>query len=123
MKMISPWSSWTRNPVTPGHLLVMPKRHVAYLADLDEDTGKQLFAVTVRMAQAIRHSGLKCEGINLFLADGAAAFQEVFHLHMHVFPRFTGDTFRISADWSVHPSRAEMDAVAQQIRQALSLGE
>src|SRR6266699_1012760 len=75
------------------------------LADMDEETGMHLFRVTMRLGNAIRKSGVRCEGVNLFLADGEAAFQEVFHLHMHVFPRFEGDTFKIDADWSVHPPR------------------
>jgi len=37
----------------------------------------------------------------MFLADGEAAFQEVFHVHLHVFPRFVGDRFRIDTDWRV----------------------
>ncbi len=103
-------------PVNPGHLLIIPKRHASYLADLDEAIGAQMFTVAMRLAQALRVSGLRCEGINLFLADGEAAFQEVFHTHLHVFPRFTGDTFRIDADWSVTPSRTELDEVAARIR-------
>ena len=108
----------TIGPVNPGHLLVLPKVHAPYLADLDEATGMHLFAVAMRMAAAIRASGLRCEGINLFLADGEAAFQEVFHLHLHVFPRFNGDDFGISADWSVSPSREELDTNAALIRRA-----
>ena len=103
-------------PVTPGHLLVIPKRHAPYLADLDEATGARMFMVAQRLAAALRASGLRCEGANLFLADGEAANQEVFHVHLHVFPRFAGDTFRISADWSVTPSRSELDAQAERIR-------
>ena len=103
-------------PVTPGHLLIIPKRHAAYLADLDDSTGARMFTVAMQLAQALRASGLRCEGINLFLADGEAAFQEVFHTHLHVFPRFAGDTFRIDADWSITPSRAELDDVAAQVR-------
>lgn len=103
-------------PVTPGHLLIIPKRHAPYLADLDEATGGRMFTVAMQLAQALRASGLRCEGINLFLADGEAAFQEVFHTHLHVFPRFAGDTFRIDADWSIKPSRAELDDVAAQVR-------
>ena len=75
-------------PVNPGHLMVVPRRHASALADLDETTGAHLFRVTMRMAGAIRRSGVRCEGINLFLADGEAAFQEIPHVHMHVFPRF-----------------------------------
>jgi histidine triad (HIT) family protein len=77
-----------------------------------------MFVTAMRLANALRASGLPCEGINLFLADGEAAFQEVFHVHLHVFPRYAGDTFRIDADWSTRPSRAELDAVAAQIRSA-----
>lgn len=109
----------TIGPVTPGHLLVIPKRHAAFLADLDEATGARLFVVAMRLAAGLRASGLECAGVNLFLADGEAAFQEVFHVHLHVFPRFAGDTFRIDADWSVSPSRGELDAVAARVRGAL----
>jgi histidine triad (HIT) family protein len=105
-------------PVTPGHLLVIPKRHAPYLADLDETTGARMFVVAKQLAQALRASGLRCEGVNLFLADGQAAFQEVFHTHLHVFPRFAGDSFRISADWSVTPSRQELDRIAVRMRAA-----
>lgn len=108
----------TIGPVNPGHILVLPKRHAAYLADLDEETGGHLFRVTMRLAEAIRRSGVRCEGINLFLADGEAAFQEVFHVHLHVFPRFPDDPFRLDADWSAKPSRVELDHVAAQIRGA-----
>jgi histidine triad (HIT) family protein len=103
-------------PVTPGHLLVIPKRHAPFLADLDEATGARLFRVAMRLARALRASELRCEGINLFLADGEAAFQEVFHVHLHVVPRFAGDGFRIDADWSLAPPRAELDAIAARLR-------
>src|SRR5215203_5136269 len=106
----------TIGPVNPGHLLVMPKQHAPYLDDLDNRMVAHLFTVAKRSATAIRRSGLRCEGINLSLADGEAAFQTVFPLHIHVFPRFQGDAFKIEADWSVKPSRAELDRVAAQIR-------
>jgi histidine triad (HIT) family protein len=107
-------------PINPGHLLIVPKRHLPSLANLDEATGAHLFRIAMRTAAALRHSGLPADGINLFLADGAAAFQEVFHLHLHVFPRFTGDAFRITADWSHTPSREELDRIAEAIRTALT---
>jgi histidine triad (HIT) family protein len=109
----------TIGPVNPGHVLVLPKIHAPYLADLDEMTGMHLFRIAMRVSAAIRASGVRCEGINLFLADGEAAFQEVFHAHLHVFPRFAEDSFGLSADWSVTPSREELDGIAVQIRQAM----
>jgi len=108
----------TIGPVNPGHLLVIPKQHIPFLSDLQEEIGLHLFKVTMQMAKALRHSGLQCEGINLFLADGEAAFQEVFHIHMHVFPRFKGGPFKLFANWEIKPSRDELDEIAARIRQA-----
>lgn len=103
-------------PITPGHLLVIPKRHAPLLGDLDEATGARVFRVAMRLAEAVRASSLRCEGINLFLADGEAAGQEVFHTHLHVIPRFAGDGFRIDEAGSTAPSRPELDAIAAQLR-------
>jgi diadenosine tetraphosphate (Ap4A) HIT family hydrolase len=105
-------------PVNPGHLMVVPRRHAATLADLDEETGAHMFVVAMRMAAAVRESGARCEGVNFFLADGEVAFQDVFHVHLHVLPRWQGDSFRVDADWSARPERAELDAVAESIRSA-----
>lgn len=80
-------------PVTPGHVLVVPNVKAATLAELPPETGAQMFRVGQRVAAAIRASGLACEGVDLFLADGVAAGQTVFHLHLHVFPRYVGDGF------------------------------
>jgi histidine triad (HIT) family protein len=108
----------TIGPVTTGHAMVIPKRHFVSLSEMDEDTGRHLWTVTQRTAEALRHCGVRCEGVNLFLADGEAAFQDVFHVHMHVFPRYKGDPFKLVADWSIHPPREELDHVARQIRAA-----
>ena len=105
-------------PVTTGHALIIPKRHAAYLADLDEETGRHLWAIAQRTAAAIRESGVRCEGINLFLADGEAAGQEIFHLHIHVFPRYAGDPFKLVVNRDSKPSREGLNQVAQQIRLA-----
>ena len=109
-------------PVNPGHVLVIPNRHAASLAELDEETGAQMFRVAQRLAQALRRSGIKCEGVNFFLADGAAAFQEVFHVHLHVFPRYPGDGFglKFGPSYTHKPDREALDAAALQIKAALS---
>jgi diadenosine tetraphosphate (Ap4A) HIT family hydrolase len=106
-------------PVNPGHLLVAPKVHATGLGDLDELDGRQMFAVGQRLAGAIRATGPACEGINFFVADGAAAGQEVFHVHLHVIPRYVGDGVRLSFGQSRTPtSRDELDVVAGRIRAA-----
>jgi diadenosine tetraphosphate (Ap4A) HIT family hydrolase len=105
-------------PVTNGHLLVIPKAHTPHLTDLDENVGAAVFRAGQRLAGALRASGLPCDGVNMFLADGEAAFQEVFHVHLHVFPRTAGDGFRIEADWRVRP-RDELDEAAARVRAGL----
>ena len=109
-------------PVNIGHVLVIPRAHSVGLSDLDEETGAHMFRVAMRVQGAIRRSGVRCEGINLFLADGEAAFQEVFHVHLHVFPRYKGDGFRLEEDLGLHPTRAELDEVAGRIRETMDDG-
>ncbi len=109
-------------PVNPGHLLVVPIRHAANLVALDPEDGAQLFRVAQRLAAALRQSGVRCEGVNLFLADGEVAGQEVFHAHLHVLPRFRGDGFGLHfpPGFGYQPPRAELDELAGRIRGALS---
>ena len=107
-------------PANPGHVLVITKKHFPALAGLEEKLGLHIFKITMRVADAVRKSSLRCEGINLFLADGEPQ-QEILHLHMHVIPRFHGDNFRIPADHGSRPSRRELDKTANKIRQAYQL--
>src|SRR3982074_3427645 len=72
-------------PVNPGHVLVVPIAHAAYLSDLNAETAAAMMQVGRRVAAALRKSDIICEGVNLFLADGEVAGQEVFHAHLHVF--------------------------------------
>jgi diadenosine tetraphosphate (Ap4A) HIT family hydrolase len=104
-------------PVNPGHTLVLPRRHYRSLADIPEHVGARLFTIGQRTAAAIRRSGLRCEAVRFTLADGAAAGQEVAHLHLHVIPRFAGDAYRVETT-TTRPSREELEAVAQAISRA-----
>lgn len=108
-------------PINPGHLLVVPNRHAANLVMLDPETGARLFQVAQRLAQAVRQSGVNCEGVNFFLADGEAAGQDVFHVHLHVIPRYRGDGFglRLPAKYYLRPGREKLDEVAGMIRNTL----
>ena len=104
-------------PANPGHALVITKKHFPALASMEEKIGMHLFKITMRVAHAIRKSGLRCEGINLFLSDGEPQ-QEILHLHMHVIPRFQGDNFRIPVDHGPRPSREELAKTAAKVRRA-----
>lgn len=109
-------------PVNPGHLLVVPVRHAAYLADIDGDAAADLMRIGHAAAAALRASGLRCEGVNLFLADGEAAMQEIFHVHLHIFPRFRGDGFGLKFSpeyYTRRPPREELDATARRLSDLL----
>jgi histidine triad (HIT) family protein len=107
-------------PVNPGHLLVIPLTHAVHLSDLDMRVGERMFRAAQFLSEAIRHCGVRCEGVNFFLADGAAAGQEIFHAHLHVFPRFEGDGFGLRHPPGYHllPERALLETVAASIRRA-----
>jgi len=106
------------HPASRGDLLVIPKVHATSLEDIDEALLAHLFRVVHLLARALRRSGLPCEGVNLFLADGEAAGQTVFHLHVHVFPRTADDQFHLEVRWQER-SRAALDDDAAQVRAAL----
>jgi len=109
-------------PVNPGHVLVVSKTHAVHLADLAPELGGEIFRVGMLVAAGLRRSEVRCEGVNLFLADGAAAGQEVFHAHLHVFPRFEHDGFglRFGPDNRKRPGRAELDRIATLLRDSIA---
>ncbi|MEV1119275.1 HIT family protein [Actinosynnema sp. NPDC049800] len=107
------------NPVTPGHLLVVPRKHAAGLEDLDGATGAHVWSVGHDMARALRRSNLRCEGINVLLCDGEAAFQTVFHFHLHVIPRHAGDGWTLKAD-PPERERSLLDRDAQAVKDAIA---
>jgi histidine triad (HIT) family protein len=109
-------------PVNKDHVLVVPRRHAASLAEMDPDDGTATFGMAQRIAAALYRSGIRCEGVNFFLADGVAAGQEVFHVHLHVIPRFTGDGFglRFGPRYGNRPPRADLDELAQRIAGSLA---
>ncbi len=114
-------------PVNPGHVLVVPRTHASSLADLEPTMGGHIFQVAQRLAVALRDvastpgTGVRCEGVNLFVADGEVAGQEVFHVHLHVIPRFAGDGFgfRFGPGYGVQPPRGELDRLAARIHREL----
>jgi histidine triad (HIT) family protein len=106
-------------PVTPGHLLVVPRAHAVGLEDIDAATSAHVWSIGHELAGALRRSSLRCEGINLLLCDGEAAFQTVFHVHLHVIPRFADDGWMLLAHEPPARERSLLDADADAVRQAI----
>lgn len=78
-------------PFTRGHTLVLPKRHTVDLTDTPPETMADMVAIGQRIGLAARASELGADGNNIAINDGRAAFQSVFHVHLHVLPRRDGD--------------------------------
>jgi histidine triad (HIT) family protein len=108
-------------PLTAGHLLVVPIEHASAFPDVDPETAAHMMRVAHRLDAALRASALRCEGVYLIMADGVAAGQEVFHVHLHVFPAYRNDGFGLTLPpgFGRLPPRSELDDGAALIRAAL----
>jgi histidine triad (HIT) family protein len=110
------------HPINEGHTLVVPRKHAATIGEVDEIAAVAMWSLARRVAAALRTSGLRCEGINLYLAEGAAAGQEVFHSHLHVIPRWQGDGFgiRFPPHYGAAAPREALDDIAARLRKRLA---
>lgn len=104
------------NPAGDGHTLVVPRAHVKDLWEISESDASNVMAAAVRVAAAIRRA-LTPDGVNIMHATGVAAFQSVFHFHLHLVPRWLGDPIRLP--FVPRPGdRSAIAAVAEKIRAA-----
>ena len=108
-------------PINPGHLFVSPKKHFEFVSELDEELGAHIFKTGMKLADALRKSGLNCEGVNILLADGEVAGQEIPHVHLHVIPRIKGDGsgFKFGGRRIESPKRKELEETASSIKRAI----
>ena len=105
------------NPLNEGHLLVIPKAHAATIYEISGDDLGQAAIVAKRVALAIKKS-LQPDGLNILQANGAAAFQSVPHLHLHLIPRWNGDGKGF--DWKLIKGDPEkIRAAGEKVRAAL----
>ncbi|MFT3662935.1 MAG: HIT family protein [Gordonia sp. (in: high G+C Gram-positive bacteria)] len=104
-------------PITAGHTLLIPREHAVGLADLPPETGARMFQAGQRVAAAMKTT-LDADGVNLALNDGKAAFQTVFHAHLHVVPRHSGDKLRF-AKGLITRRAGDPDAIAEALRTEL----
>ena len=110
-------------PVNSGQLVVAPRRHAELLTELPSTTWARVAEVAQMLAAAARRvPDVRCEAVNLIVADGIAAGQEVLHAHMLVIPRFDGDGFgfRVPPGFGQFLARPDMDAIAAKIRSAIA---
>jgi histidine triad (HIT) family protein len=105
------------NPVQPGHALIVPKDHSADLYTVDDEALAATARTARRVATAVRATLLP-GGLNLLQCNGKAAAQSVFHFHMHVIPRATGDG--LAMNWEITPGdMAALGELAERIKAEL----
>jgi histidine triad (HIT) family protein len=102
------------NPATPGHALVVPREHSADLLEIGEEDLTATVLASQRLAKRMKDV-LEANGINLLNSCGAAAWQTVFHFHIHVVPRYVDDPLKLP--WVPEPGDSdEIASVAQRLR-------
>lgn len=106
-------------PIVRGHTLVIPKEHHVDLTDSPPDVVAGMMRLGQRIARAARASGLHADGNNIVINDGKAAFQSVFHIHLHVTPRHTGDKLTFAKGLVVRKD-PDREATARILRDALA---
>ncbi|OGO86978.1 MAG: histidine triad (HIT) protein [Clostridiales bacterium GWE2_32_10] len=82
-------------PATSGHMLVIPKEHVENIFEISDENAARIFAVVSEMAKKMKDN-LKFDGLNIVQNNGSIAGQSVFHFHIHLIPRYEGDTVNVS---------------------------
>ncbi len=102
------------SPATRGHALVVPRRHSRDLLEIEPEDLEATILAAQRVARKLGER-LGADGVNLLNSCAAAAWQTVFHFHVHVIPRYTGDPLRLP--WTPAPGDPEeIDATAQALR-------
>jgi histidine triad (HIT) family protein len=104
-------------PISEGHSLVIPKRHYETIYDAPDEEIEHLFRVVKKVAVAVKES-VNAEGITISQHNGTAAGQAVFHLHVHVIPRYERQKLPRRQEALALPeaSREKLDIVARKVR-------
>lgn len=105
------------SPATKGHAVLIPKKHFTNLFEMDEETAKKVFIVVAKVGKAMKEE-LKCDGLNILQNNGEAAGQTVFHFHIHLIPRYQGDSVQMT--WG-HESYKDGEAadIANRIKERI----
>ena len=102
-----------RGQATPGHCLVVPRRHAADLWALTADEAADVMRAVHAVAQILRDR-LRAPGLNVVQSNGEAAWQDVFHYHVHLIPRY-GDDNLVTPWQPTRPAESDLDAVLARI--------
>ena len=83
------------SPASKGHVIILPKYHAANIFELPEEVTAKAFVLAKKIATVLKEV-LNCDGVNILQNNGEAAGQTVFHLHIHVIPRYKDDNMGLT---------------------------
>lgn len=106
------------SPASKGHTIIMPKRHIRNIFDMEESDTKDLYSMIRKIAIVLKEE-LKCDGMNILQNNEEAAGQTVFHAHIHLIPRYKDDKVKITWENSSYHEN-EMGELAERLLEKLS---
>ena len=107
---------WWRS--NKGHVIIVPNQHIENIFDISEDLGNKIFALSKKVAIALKEA-YRCDGISTRQHNEPAGNQDVWHYHLHVFPRYEGDNLYINHTDTYWPSQEEVNLYADKLKQHL----
>ena len=101
------------SPASKGHCIILPKTHAKNLLELPDEYCEKILLVAKKCCKVLKEV-LHCDGINVLQNNGEVAGQTVFHLHIHLIPRYEGDNVHIK--WVEHKDETNLEELAAEIR-------
>jgi histidine triad (HIT) family protein len=105
------------NPASTGHTLIIPKEHWENIYEIPENVLAEMAKVIKQVSSAVKKT-VDADGISIFQLNGKAAGQSVMHFHVHVIPRFRGDSI-VGHKGFGNPESRKLDEIARKIREDL----
>ena len=104
-------------PVNPGHTLVVPKKHYEVIMDMPPSEVGEVFVTVTKVVKAVEEA-VKADGVNIIQTNREAAWQHIFHVHIHIVPRFLNDKIRIF--WPAKEANVkELARISQEIKERI----
>lgn len=102
-------------PISKGHTLVVPKKPIENIFDLDKENGHKLMTTIQEIASAV-NTAFKPKGMNILQNNGAFASQSVFHIHFHIIPRYDNAHDGLTLGWETDPHNYTDDEKAEIVK-------
>ncbi len=102
-----------------GHIIIIPNKHIENIYDMPEKMGHRIFDFSKKIAIAFKKT-YKCDGTSTRQHNEPAGNQDVFHFHLHVFPRYTGDNLYLNHKNSFWPTQKEKQPYVNKLKKYLS---